>query len=93
MLFERAEMLIAEGRADEFAAMMADKGLPLLSGLPGANSVQMGKGVEDPNKFMLLINWNTMEDHTAFTKSESFPVFLGLVQPFSVGGNMEHFQF
>lgn len=93
MLFERAEMLIAPGKADEFAQAMADKGLPLLQALPGADSVQLGRGVEDPQKFMLLINWRAMEDHVAFTKSEHFPVFLGIVQPFSVGGSMEHFEF
>lgn len=93
MLFERAEMLIAPGKAEDFQAMMECEGLPLLAALPGANSVKMGRGVENPDKFMLLLNWNTMDDHTAFTKSPSFPVFLSLMQPYSVGGGMEHFEF
>jgi heme-degrading monooxygenase HmoA len=93
MLFERAEITTAEGKAEDFAAMMAAQGLPLLSGLPGVNSVRLGQGVEHPDKFMLLIHWQTMDDHIAFTKAEIFQTFLQLVGPYSVGGAMEHFVF
>ncbi len=93
MLVERSEMIIAPGRAEEFEAMMLAEGIPLLSALPGADSAKIGRGVENRDKFILLINWRTMEDHIAFTKAESFPTFLALVSPFSVGGNMEHFTF
>jgi heme-degrading monooxygenase HmoA len=92
MLVERAELLIKEGSEDAFAAAMANRGVALLSGLDGASSVRLGRGVENPSKFMLLITWETMDAHVAFTKDPLFLEFRELIGPFSAGGAMEHFQ-
>jgi heme-degrading monooxygenase HmoA len=91
MLVERSEMLIKDGLEDEFAAMMKDQGLPLLAALEGAKHISFGRGLEQPEKFMLLLEWETMEAHIAFTKHPSFPVFRALVGPYTTGGAMEHF--
>lgn len=92
MLVERAELLIKEGSEDAFAAAMAERGLALLSGLDGASNVRLGRGVESPSKFMLLITWETMNAHTAFTKNPLFLEFRDLIGPFSASGAMEHFE-
>jgi heme-degrading monooxygenase HmoA len=91
MLVERSYLLIKDGLEDDFAAVMADKAIPLLKGLDGANAVSFGRGVESPDKFMLLIEWQTMDAHTAFTKDPSFAEFRALLAPFTMGGSMEHF--
>lgn len=91
MLLERSELSIKKGLEEDFTTMMNAQGISLLSGLPGVESVSMGRGVENPDKFLLLIEWATMEDHTAFTKAPSFPEFLALLRPYSQGGAMEHF--
>jgi heme-degrading monooxygenase HmoA len=91
MLVERAELQIKEGMEQAFAAAMTAKGLPLLKNVPGVGSVQFGRGVEHPQKFMLLVVWDAMESHAAFSKSAAILEFRSLIQPFATGGAMEHF--
>ena len=91
MLVERAELLIKDGCEDGFAAAMAERGLSLLSGVAGASDVRLGRGVENPRKFMLLITWETLDAHTAFSASPLFQEFRELLGPFTIGGGMEHF--
>ena len=92
MLVERSYLMVKEGQEEAFAAAMADKGLPLLTGLEGANAVRFGRGVESPDKFMLLIEWETMDSHIAFTRDPVFAEFRALLGPFTTGGSMEHFE-
>ena len=91
MLVERTEVQIKEGVEDEFAAVMGEKGVALLKGLDGVNSVSFGRGLENPDKFMLLIEWENMDAHMAFRKHARYPEFRSLISPYSKGGNMEHF--
>lgn len=91
MLVERAELLIKDGCEDAFAAAMVERGVPLLSSVAGASDVRLGRGVENPRKFMLLITWATMDAHVAFTADPLFETFRELLGPFTIGGGMEHF--
>ena len=91
MLVERSELIIKEGAAEEFQSMMRAEGLPLLRAVAGANVVQFGRGVENPRKFILLIEWEAMDAHTAFTQHVSFPKFIELLTPYNESGVMEHF--
>lgn len=91
MLVERSELLIKEGAEEEFAAQMAATGLDLLAGLNGVKWVSLGRGVENPGKFMLLIEWETMDAHTAFKTDARYGQFRALLAPFTRGGTMEHF--
>jgi heme-degrading monooxygenase HmoA len=92
MLIERAEVLIREGSEDEFARAMDERGLALLASVPGVRSVKFGRGVENAGKFMLLVEWEAMDAHTAFTKSPAYGAFRQVLGPFAKGGSMEHFQ-
>jgi heme-degrading monooxygenase HmoA len=92
MLLERAELLMKEGREEDFAAAMRERGLALLAGVPGVQSVKLGRGVENPGKFMLLVRWEAMEAHAAFSKSPVSKDFRELISPYSKGGSMEHFE-
>ena len=91
MLVERSYLLVKQGLEEDFAAIMAEKGVPLLRGVEGADAVRFGRGIESPEKFMLLIEWTTMESHIAFTRHPSFTTFRALLSPFTTGGSMEHF--
>jgi Antibiotic biosynthesis monooxygenase len=73
MLIERSELIIKDGLEDDFAATMSERGIPLLSNVPGVSTVQFGRGVENPGKFMLLVEWAAMDAHAAF---RSNPVIL-----------------
>ncbi|WP_281360065.1 hypothetical protein [Caulobacter soli] len=41
---------------------------------------------------MLLITWETMDAHVAFTTASLFQEFRELLGPFTIGGGMEHFE-
>jgi heme-degrading monooxygenase HmoA len=92
MLLERAEFMIREGAEDGFWTVMRERGLPILSGVPGVLTVSLGQGVESPRKFLLLVEWTSLEAHTAFTAMPVFAEFRSLFGPYSVGGAMEHFR-
>jgi len=91
MLVERSELLIKEGLEDDFAAKMSERGITLLNSVPGVNSVQFGRGVENPGKFMLLVEWTAMNAHTAFKSNPVYSEFSQLLKPFVKAGAMEHF--
>jgi heme-degrading monooxygenase HmoA len=92
MLVERSELLIKPGSENEFAAAMRERGIPLLNAVPGVKSVKMGRGVENPDKFILLVEWESMDAHTAFKTAPSNPALRQVISPYSRGGAMEHFE-
>lgn len=93
MFVERAEIPVKQGEESAFAEMMRDKGIALLSGAKGCASARVGRGVEDPGKFVLLLEWDAVESHTEFTKTDAFAEFKGLAGPFFAGAPaMEHFE-
>ncbi len=91
MPLERAEILITEGLEQEFIAVMNERAIPILSRASGVNSVKFWRGVENPGKFMLLVDWESMDAHTAFRSSRDYPEFRKQFGPFSKSGTMEHF--
>jgi heme-degrading monooxygenase HmoA len=92
MLLERAELLIKEGQEEAFSSEMKNRGIQMLASFPGVISVNLGRGVENPGKFMLLVEWESMEAHGAYHKSPLCGEFRVLIGPFSKGGSMEHFR-
>jgi heme-degrading monooxygenase HmoA len=93
MFIERAEIPVKAGVEAEFASMMIAQGLPLLASAQGCSAATVGRGVENPGKFILLLTWDAVASHTAFTKTPAFETFKGLAGPFFAGpSNMEHFE-
>ena len=92
MLLERSEILVKEGQEEGFAAAMQELGLGLLRSVPGALSVTVGRGVENPDKFMLLVEWQNMAAHAAYNKSPTCGEVRKLIGRFSKSGSMEHFE-
>jgi quinol monooxygenase YgiN len=92
MLLERTELLIREGQEEGFCAAMKAEGMGLLAAVPGLISAALGRGVENPGKFMLLIEWQDMGAHRAYNKTPVCAAIRALIGRFSRGGSMEHFQ-
>lgn len=91
MVIERAEILAKAGTADAFAAALSERGIPLLAGHLGCRSVKVGRGVETPDKFLLLVEWDSVEAHVTATQTPRHAEFRDLVGPFAAGGSAEHF--
>jgi len=92
MLLERTELLISAGQEAAFAAAMQAEGLGILAAVPGVIAVNIGRGVENPGKFLLLVEWKDMDAHIAYNKTPASGTLRALIRPFSKGGSMEHFQ-
>ena len=93
MFVERAEIPVQIGMEDEFSEMMANKGTSILAGADGCSSARVGRGLENPNKFLLLLEWDTVEAHIAFTNTAEFSDFVTLAKPYFAGpSNVEHFK-
>lgn len=90
-LIERSELTVKPGMEDDFYAAVLEKGVPLLRGVDGVVSVQFGKGVENPSKFMLLVGWTSMGAHTAYAGTASALELRAIMGPFVTAGAMEHF--
>ena len=81
---EKAEVGVVEGRVDEFETLLP-KALQILRSAAGCNSVTASKGVEHPDMFMLLVEWDSVEAHIACTQTSEFAEFAGLLGPFFNG--------
>jgi quinol monooxygenase YgiN len=93
MFVERAEIPVAAGKEEAFAAAMASTGTALLAGAKGCSSARLGRGVENPGKFILLLEWDSVESHVAFTATPEFDQFKALAGPYFAGApSMEHFE-
>jgi heme-degrading monooxygenase HmoA len=92
MVIERADIAVAPGREGEFEAAMT-RGCALLAGAAGCTAVSLLRCIERPSRFALHIEWNSIADHQAFTKTTDFQAFRDLAGPFFVERPaMEHFQ-
>lgn len=63
MILEVAILDIKSGEENNFEAAFSEAQL-IISGIPGYISHQLKKCIEKPNQYILLVNWETLEDHT-----------------------------
>ena len=92
MLVERSELTVKAGMEDEFYMALSEKGVPLLQSVDGVIAVQVGRGVENPSKFMMLVGWQSMNAHTAYGGTPTSLELRGIMGPYLAGGAMEHFE-
>lgn len=91
MVLEIAQFSITPGAEDAFAAAFAEAH-PLVASSPGCHSVRMTRGIESPDRFVLLIEWDSVEQHEAFRASDRFPRWRALIGPhFAAPPHVEHF--
>ncbi|MET0365108.1 MAG: antibiotic biosynthesis monooxygenase [Sphingobium sp.] len=91
MILERVELTSKEGQETAFAAAFAE-GLALLTGEGGGNAARYGRGVENPDKFILLVEWDSVEAHKSFIGSPPHQAFGKLIGPHVAGAVVEHFE-
>lgn len=92
MVIERVELSITPGREQAFESAMR-RGLELLRGADGCLTASLARGVERPSRYLLQLQWRSIDDHTAFTKTPALAEFRELAGPhFAERPSMEHFQ-
>ncbi len=92
MVLEVALIDVLAGGEDDFAAAYA-KARDTLVGTPGCLSVRMTRGVESPQRFVLLVEWESVGAHLDnFRATERFTTWRGLIGPYFDGApRVEHF--
>ena len=91
MVLEIADFAVLPGTEDEFAAAV-HQGLAYVSDTPGFRTARLTRSVESRSRFVLLIEWESLEAHTVgFRESENYTRWRGLVGPFFDGApRVEH---
>lgn len=92
MVIERAEISVRPGSENEFEAAMGHC-RSLLTSAKGCVSVKLARGVESPSTYLLLLEWESVQDHVAFTRSPEFSQYREAAGPyFASKPLMEHFE-
>jgi heme-degrading monooxygenase HmoA len=63
VITEHALLEVVAGQEDAFVEAM-DKAKALIAASPGFVSLRVERGVERPGCFLLLVEWERLEDHT-----------------------------
>lgn len=93
MVLEHAVLDILAGREDDFEAAFA-QARPLIESQVGFRSLRLERCLEQPNRYLLLVEWNRLEDHTdGFRGSAEYArwreLLHGFYDPFPV---VEHYE-
>ncbi|WP_166133765.1 antibiotic biosynthesis monooxygenase family protein [Nocardioides ochotonae] len=93
MILEHALLPVRPGTAEEFLAAFAEA-RTIISASPGFGSLELSRCVERPDTFLLLVEWERLEDHTeGFRGSAAYAEWRRLLHhfydPFPV---VEHFE-
>ena len=93
MDLEIAIVAAKDGNAAGLIKAMEDSGTPGLLTVPGCKSVKVLPGVENPGNVLFMIEWESVEAHTAGRDTPGFKQFYAAAGPFfGEGGTMQHFK-
>lgn len=93
MILEAAQLSIKPGREAAFEAAMR-QARPLIEASPGFGGIEVRRCIERPNSYLLLVRWETLEDHTVgFRGSERYLQWRALLHDFyDPFPTVEHFE-
>ncbi|HEY6794859.1 MAG TPA: antibiotic biosynthesis monooxygenase family protein [Kineosporiaceae bacterium] len=90
MILEIAVFTIKPGHADAFAAAY-HRAAELIASSPGCLSTRMTRGVENPDEFTLLVEWETLEAHLeGFRGSDRFHRWRAAIGEHLDGADVRH---
>ena len=83
MILEIADITIPPGKQAEFDEAISRALRTVVSKAQGLRGFQVHKGIESPERYVLMIQWDTLEAHTVgFRQSPAFAEWRGIVGPF-----------
>ncbi|MEK8047223.1 antibiotic biosynthesis monooxygenase family protein [Ideonella margarita] len=93
MILELADIRIHAGQQAAFDEAIQRGLTTVIAHSPGFRGFKVNKGIESPERYILQIFWDTLEDHTVgFRKSPAFAEWRAIVGPFFAGAPVvEHF--
>lgn len=93
MILELADIRIQPGKQAEFDAAIKKGVETVISKAKGFRGYKINKGIESPERYVLMIFWETLENHTVdFRGSPAFQDWRAIVGPFfAAPPAVEHF--
>jgi heme-degrading monooxygenase HmoA len=93
MVLEVAVLEVVPGAEQDFAN--AYRGIrQVLTSTPGCRSARMTRGIESPSRFVLLVEWDSVEAHEQeFRGSDRFGQWRAAIGPFLASPpDVQHFE-
>jgi len=93
MILELADIRIHPGQQAAFDEAIQRGLREVISKAKGFQGFKVNKGIESPERYILQIFWDTLENHTIdFRQSAAFADWRAIVGPFFAGPpTVEHF--
>lgn len=93
MILELADIRIQPGQQAAFDEAIQRGVETVISKAKGYRGYKVNKGMESPERYILQIYWDTLENHTVdFRESAAFADWRAIVGPFFAGPpTVEHF--
>lgn len=93
MILELADIRIHPGRQGEFDAAIRKGVETVIAKAKGFRGYKVNKGIETPERYILMIFWETVENHTVdFRQSPAFQQWRAIVGPyFAAPPAVEHY--
>ena len=83
MILELADIRIAPGRQADFEAAIRRGADTVIARAGGFRGYKVNHGVESPERYLLMVYWDTLEDHTVhFRGGPLFAEWRAIVGPF-----------
>ena len=94
MILELADIRIHPGQNAAFEEAITRAALTLIVQAKGTQGYKINRGIESPERYVLQIFWDTLEDHTVgFRQSDLFTQWRAIVGPFFAAPPVvEHFE-
>jgi heme-degrading monooxygenase HmoA len=82
VILETARLDVIPGRSAEFEAAFGEAE-KIISASPGFVDLRLKRSVEHPDRYLLLVHWETLEDHTVgFRQGPLYPRWRELLHHF-----------
>ena len=83
MILEHADITIHAGKNAEFEEAIQRGIATVITQAKGFRDAQVHRGIESPERYLLTIHWDTLENHTIdFREGPLFPQWRAIVGPF-----------
>ncbi len=97
MILEHALLDVIPGRETEYEAAFAEA-KAIISSMKGFVSLRLERCIESPSRYLLLVEWETLEDHTVgFRGSDEYQQWRALLHhfydPFPTVDHYQHVSF
>jgi heme-degrading monooxygenase HmoA len=93
VILEIADIRIAPGQQAAFEEALQRALATVISQAQGFKGFKINKGIESPERYVLMIFWETLEDHTVgFRQGPLFAPWRAIIGPFfAAPPQVEHF--